>query len=204
YTPHEGYIGDDSFIYQICDDDANSLCSEAQVYITVHGIRLKDIEEEALTFSEGQEAIQITASITIDKVGYKDIKSAVVNVSGNFVATEDVLSFTNTHHISGIWDAEKGTLTLTGAASLAHYQAALRSIIYQNTNNDNASDDTRTISYMVNDGEEDSAPVSREIQVIPINDAPELSAIETDPLEFTEGDNATTNTATNLTKDVDN
>src|SRR5690606_8608499 len=62
YTPHEGYIGDDSFSYQICDDYANSLCSEAQVYITVHGIGLKGIEDEALTFSEGQEAIQITAT----------------------------------------------------------------------------------------------------------------------------------------------
>jgi gliding motility-associated-like protein len=35
YTPSEGFVGVDSFTYQICDDGVPSLCDTATVYITV-------------------------------------------------------------------------------------------------------------------------------------------------------------------------
>ncbi len=35
YTPNDGYVGPDHFVYQICDDGVPSACDKATVYITV-------------------------------------------------------------------------------------------------------------------------------------------------------------------------
>jgi gliding motility-associated-like protein len=61
---------------------------------------------------------------------------------------------------------------LTGPATLAEFTSALRSVTYQNTNNNNPSGLVRTISFSVNDGSSNSLTVVRDIQVNPINDPP--------------------------------
>ena len=62
-------------------------------------------------------------------------------------------------------------MTLTGASSAANYQAALRSVTYQNTS-EKPSTATRTVTFTVNDGVYSSAPVTRQIAVTSVNDAP--------------------------------
>lgn len=61
------------------------------------------------------------------------IDGAVVDIGEGFVASEDVLSFTPSGGVTGSYDAASGTLTLTGSASAATYQAVLRSVTYTNT-----------------------------------------------------------------------
>ena len=68
----------------------------------------------------------------------------------------------NTANITGSWNAGTGTLTLTGSDTLANYQAALRSVTYQNTS-ENPSTATRTVSFTVNDGTADSNTSDRDI-----------------------------------------
>ncbi|MEO5379115.1 MAG: hypothetical protein H7832_15240, partial [Magnetococcus sp. DMHC-6] len=58
---------------------------------------------------------------------------------------------TNQAGITGSWDAATGTLTLSGTASKADYETALRSITYQNNNADNPSVATRTVTFSVTD-----------------------------------------------------
>ena len=79
--------------------------------------------------------------------------------------------FSDTGTITGVWNSTLGTLTLTGGDTLANYEAALRSITYQNTS-DTPSDLTRTVSFTVNDGDVDSNVLTRDIDVTPANDAP--------------------------------
>ena len=62
-------------------------------------------------------------------------------------------------------------MTLTGSDTLANYEAALRSITYQNTSDD-PSTATRTVSFTVNDGDDDSNTLTRDITIASVNDDP--------------------------------
>src|SRR5438876_664334 len=116
-----------------------------------------------------------------------------------------MISFTDTATITGSWDSTTGVLTLSGTDTLAHYQAALRSVKYSNTS-DNPSSATRTASFQVDDGSSVnnlSNVATRNITVTPVNDAPVLANIETTALGYTENDPATVITSTLTVSDVD-
>jgi len=53
-------------------------------------------------------------------------------------------------------------LSLGGAATLAQYEAALRTITYNNTS-DNPSTQTRTVSFVINDGQLSNTLTTRDI-----------------------------------------
>ena len=93
-------------------------------------------------------------------------------------------------------------MTLTGSASLIDYQAALQSISYVNTSDD-PSDLSRTVTFLVNDGDVDSNIVSRDIDFTAVNDAPTLANIEAVPASYTEGGSAVGITANLSLADVD-
>ena len=117
---------------------------------------------------------QMFGAATITDPDNTSIESATITLTG-FVLGEDVLSFTDQNGIAGsyTYDEQTSTLTLilTGSASLADYGSALRSVTYQNTSDDPATV-PRQISFTVNDGVYDSNTVTRQINVIPVNDAP--------------------------------
>ena len=115
--------------------------------------------------------------------------SATISITSGFVSGEDVLSFVDTGSITGSYNAGSGVLTLTGSASKASYESALESIKYQNTNTDNPNKGNRTVTWLVNDGDANSAAVTSTITVAGANDAPAL-ADAGGTLSFTEGDPA--------------
>src|SRR5690606_38239730 len=84
------------------------------------------------------------------------------------------------------------------------YQTALQSIKYNNTNGNNPTDLVRLVSMQVFDGTDYSNTATRYISIIPVNDAPVLSAIEVPALEVTEGDAAKVVTPGIVLEDVDN
>ena len=75
------------------------------------------------------------------------LSGATVSIGAGFVAGQDVLAFTPQSGITGAYDAATGVLTLTGAASAAAYQAALRSVTYANTAGGAASTANRTVTF---------------------------------------------------------
>ena len=83
-----------------------------------------------------------------------------MQITGNYVNGQDVLGFTNQNGITGSFNAATGTLTLTGTATVANYQTALRSVTYVNTS-DNPSGLARTVTIITNDGAANSVPVPR-------------------------------------------
>ena len=106
-----------------------------------------------------------------------NLVGATVTISGNYANGQDVLSFTNTANISGSFNAVTGTLTLTGTDTVANYQAALRTVMYFNAS-ENPSSLPRTVTWVVDDGSginNLSAPVTSTINVISVNDAPQLA-----------------------------
>jgi VCBS repeat-containing protein len=64
-----------------------------------------------------------------------------------------------------------GTITLSGAASTASYEAALRAVTYSNTS-DTPSSTPRTLEISVNDGTLSSVAATATVHVATVNDAP--------------------------------
>ena len=133
---------------------------------------LSGIEPTPLSYDEEQAATPLSETILVEDPDSPLLTNATVTISGNLVSTEDVLEFTDAFSITGSFDAETGTLTLTGPASPADFTNAIRSVLYKNTNNANPSTLSRTVSFSVNDGASSSLTVTRNIQVNGINDLP--------------------------------
>ncbi|MBK6744802.1 MAG: cadherin domain-containing protein [Hydrogenophilales bacterium] len=113
----------------------------------------------------------IDPALTVSDADSTNLAGATVRITTNHANGEDVLAFTDQLGISGSWDAGTGTLTLSGSASVAAYQTALRSVSYQNTSEDPGIL-VRTVEFIVSDGVLDSAPATRQVQVVSVNDAP--------------------------------
>ena len=157
-----------------------------------------------LGYTENQSATAIDTAITITDSDSTTLTGATVQITGNYVNGEDVLSFTTANGISGIFTAGTGTLTLSGTASVANYQTALQNVKYANTS-DNPSTAARTVTWQVNDGAGTnnlSNTATSTINVTAVNDAPVLTAGGT--LGYTENQGATAIDGTITVNDADN
>src|SRR5262249_41876061 len=82
--------------------------------------------------TENQSATAIDAGLTVGDLDSPNLAAATVAITTGFVAGQDLLGFANTAQINGTLNAAGDTLTLTGIATVAQYQAALRSVTYSN------------------------------------------------------------------------
>ncbi len=124
--------------------------------------------------------------------------------SGGFV-TGDTLNFTDQNGISGSYNSGTGVLTLTGSASVANYQTALRSITFSSTSDNPTSfgaNTSRTITWTVNDGALNSTAATSTVAVTAVNDAPVVTAGAT--VSFTEQGSAVVLDAALTLSDADN
>ncbi|MGB7325531.1 MAG: cadherin domain-containing protein, partial [Rubripirellula sp.] len=174
---HDGtQTGSDRFDFSLSDGGEDSSTPATGTFnFTITNVNdapvMASLEGTALAYSENDGAVAITAAITITDVDDTNIESAVIAISSNYTDGEDVLAFTNQNGIAGVWDSGSGTLTLTGSATLAQYEAALRSITYTNSS-ENPNTATRTVSFTVNDGDANSNTQTRDITITSVNDDP--------------------------------
>jgi hypothetical protein len=135
---------------------------------------LANIEPAALAYTENDPATAITSTLTVSDPD-SNLTGATVQITAPTpVPAEDVLAFVNTAQITGNYVAATGTLTLTGNASAAAYQSALRAVTYRNTS-ENPSAAARTIRFQAQDGPNQanlSNTQSRTVTVTPVNDPP--------------------------------
>ena len=124
------------------------------------------ITAAALNYTVWDPATAIDPGLAVADNTSSTLASATVSITGNYVMGQDVLAFTSQNGITGSWNAGSGTLTLTGAASVAAYQTALESVTYQNTSS-NPGSATRTVSLQVNDGNVSSNIATKNITVTP-------------------------------------
>ncbi len=129
-----------------------------------------------LTFTEGDPATLLDPALTVATFTDLMPTGAVVSITGNFASGQDVLTFTPPGGITGSYNAGTGVLTLSGAAPAASYQAALRTVTYQNAS-ENPSGAQRSVQFVVRDSSGPSSPGSFTINVVPVNDPPTLSPI---------------------------
>ncbi|ROZ61403.1 beta strand repeat-containing protein, partial [Ramlibacter sp. WS9] len=139
-------------------------------------------------YIEGAAATIVDGTVTISVVDDANLVGATVSLSAGF-QVGDELAFVNTANITGSYNPATGVLTLSGTDTVAAYQAALQSITFRTTTNDDPGT-SRTVSWVVNDGVGDSAAATRGIALTPVNDAPVIDA-QAAVLGYTENDAAT-------------
>ena len=134
--------------------------------------------------------VPIDDALTISDPDNTTLASATVAITGNFQSDQDVLAFVNNGSTMGNIDGNysAGTLTLTSpgaTATLAQWQAALRTVTYSNTSS-TPNTANRTISFVVNDGLDDSTPGTKTVAVQAVNNAPVITNLDGDAVTFTE------------------
>ncbi len=135
-------------------------------------------EGATTTYTENSAPIVINDALVLSDVDDTQLVGATVSIGG--MVAGDVLGFTNQNGIQGGYDAASGVLTLTGTATLAQYQAALRSVTFSSSSDSPTAgglSTTRTITWSVTDADSDgvgpqTGGTSTTIEVIAVNDAP--------------------------------
>lgn len=105
-----------------------------------------------VVWSAGGPPVTVDSNLTVSSSGSAVLTGATVTISSGFLAG-DALYFNNQNGITGSFSGN--TLTLSGTASLANYQAALESVTYSSINGNPANsgaDTQRTISWQVMNG----------------------------------------------------
>lgn len=127
-----------------------------------------------VTFSTA--AVTITNTITVTDADDADLTGATIAITTGLVSAEDQLLFTNQNGISGSYSGTTGVLTLAGTSSVANYQAAIRSIRYNNTAT-TPNTQNRVVSFQVTDGTDTSNTLSATVLVVIPNSPPQISTI---------------------------
>jgi uncharacterized delta-60 repeat protein len=130
----------------------------------------------SFTYTEDDGAKVIDADVKITNSFNANLVGVTVSI-GNYIRTQDVLGYTLQGGINASFAATTGVLTLSGSASVADYQAVLRSLTYMNTSQ-SPSVLARTITITANNGEltGNIATATYTIHVVSQNDAPTFTA----------------------------
>jgi Cadherin-like/Bacterial Ig domain len=126
-------------------------------------------------FTENSAAVVVAPSLSISDIDSEFLSGARWTISGSYLAGSDVLQFTNTALITGVWDAANATLTLTGTATVFDYESALRQVTFL-TSTDNPIAVSRDFTLQVTDsGGSQVVTVLTGFAVNAVNDAPVVS-----------------------------
>ena len=156
--------------------DAQGATGSGTRNLTVAGVNSAPVlapATGALAFAENDPPLAVAPAITVNDSDSTQIQGATVQVTSNFAAGEDALTFTPSGAVTGSQTGD--TLTLSGTDSLATYQTVLRSVRYQNSS-DTPSMLTRTLTFTATDnGGAASNAATRDVTVAATNDAPTIT-----------------------------
>lgn len=105
-------------------------------------------------YAAGATAVALDTTLTLADSGSTTLTGATVAIGAGFLAG-DALAAVNQAGITSSYNAATGTLTLSGTATLAAYQAELESVTYSFSPGDptnGGADTSRTINWSINDG----------------------------------------------------
>ena len=167
-----GNVGSDQATYMLGDADVAANIRVVVSYTDGHGVNesvtsaavgpVANVNDppvlagggNTLGYTEQGAPVAIDPALTVSDVDSTTLASATVTIASGFVAG-DVLGFTGQNGISASYDANTHVLTLGGVASVANYQAALRSVTFSSSS-DNPTNfgayPSRTIIWSADDG----------------------------------------------------
>ena len=128
----------------------------------------------SLAYTENDPATAIDPGLTVSDPDDTSLVAANVRISAGFSAAQDTLGFTNQNGITGSYNGATGMLMLTGSATVADYQTALRSVTYQNSSDNPTT--SRSIAFSASDVHAFGAEATKSITITAVNDAPTITS----------------------------
>ena len=132
----------------------------------------------AAGYTQGGAPAMLDPGLSLSDPDSATLASASVRITAGFV-NGDTLGFTGQNGIAGSYNAATGVLTLSGAASVGAYQAALASVTYSSTSGsptDFGASPSRTFSWTANDGILDSAAATSTLAITAVTPTNPLNA----------------------------
>ncbi len=168
YQPDAGFCGTDDFTYEL--NGIPTATATVSVTVTcVDDAPDVDASAGALAYTEDDPATAIDTGLTVTDADSANLTGATVRITGNFAAGEDALSLPGQPAITGVFSGD--TLTLSGTATVAEYQDALRAVTYENTS-DAPSTATRTVTFQARDAGGFGGADTHAVTVAAVDDAP--------------------------------
>ncbi|MEA2183555.1 MAG: hypothetical protein QOF69_2740, partial [Solirubrobacteraceae bacterium] len=197
YTPEANYNGPDSFTFTTSDGHASS--APATVAITVTPVNdapsAVGTDNSPLGYIDGAPAVAVWPTIALSDIDNADLAGATVAISSGRDPA-DQLQFTNQSGITGAFSAATGILTLTGSATKANYETALRSVAFASSG---AATGQRSVTFVVSDGPATSAPIARTVFV---DDAPTDIALTNTSVDENQPSGTTVGTLSSIDPDA--
>ncbi|WP_324678205.1 malectin domain-containing carbohydrate-binding protein [Hymenobacter sp. GOD-10R] len=163
FTPSANFTGTTTFDYTISDGNGGTATATVTVTVTpVNDAPVVTTTAGSTAFTPGAGGVVIDNGLTVADVDNTTLSSATVSISSGFVSSQDVLSVTPSNGVAGTYTFATGILALTGTATVAQYQAILRSATYRNSSAA-PNTATRTVSFVVNDGALTSTAATKNI-----------------------------------------
>lgn len=135
---------------------------------SLHPLPIVTAASSITTYTQGLSPIIVANTLSISDASSSNaqLTGANITISSNFIASDDVLSFSSQNGITGSYNSITGILTFTGVASITDYQALLRSVTYQDTSLIPTL--PRTIQFSVSDELGYSTSLSCVVNVVPL------------------------------------
>lgn len=185
----------DTFIYTATNtDNVDGVRVPAELVITINGtndapvVDLNGPGPNGIDFmpnafvEEGGPILVVSSNATVADVDNTQLVSATITLTRADGSRPDALTETLAvtgptavlgDEIEAAYNRDTGVLTLTGFdASPANFEAVLRTLSYNNTGDNVLTGDTRTVTVVVNDGQDDSEVAVITIPLIGAPDAP--------------------------------
>jgi len=126
-----------------------------------------------ITYTEHDPPVAVDPGLALSDTNTSTLTGATVQIVEGYAQGQDLLAFSTQNGITGSFDASTGRLTLSGSATFAQYQAALRTVTFENTSR-TPSTALRTVAIQVSNQSlgEASNVGTRQITVVAVNDAP--------------------------------
>lgn len=135
---------------------------------------IADMPATPLAYAENATAAAIAPDLVVTDADSANLARAIIAITSGYRSAEDVLSASGLPAgITATFDSTSGRLTLSGVATVADYQAALRTVAYSNSS-DNPTTHQRTVKLVAADSPDlvASALASRAITITPNADKP--------------------------------
>jgi hypothetical protein len=155
--------------WQVNDGTLNSNTVTSKV--TVIGVDQPPVVAGAgntVTFTPSGPAVAASPGVTVSSADNLNLASASVTISTGFFAGDVLAAVTTGTAITASYNATTHVLTLIGSDTVAHYQQVLDSVTYSSTSADPTNsgvDTSRTLSWRVNDGTQNSTAVTSKVTV---------------------------------------
>ena len=180
FAPASNFNGAATFTYKANDGTADSNVATVTINVAaVNDAPVLDLNgadagiDDTAAFTEDGLATTLAPEALVSDVDNANLTSATVALTNHPDGSAESLSITGCNPAITVsaYNATTGVLALNGWASLADYQACLRTVQYNNTDQDPSSTD-RLITFTVNDGALSSPVAKVTLTVTPVNDAP--------------------------------